>query len=544
MATSTCHSHQFPRFLQNFRRLFVSTEPPNEEPLGSLRARLANMEAQVAMATAEQQNGSSTTKAMIVSRRFRIQFRVTSALESAYSLIEASKSTTDFNLRHSMVTQAIGIVDAVSAQIINPMSYFHAQPHDVQTTKQLQLLSQSTLIQLLCEDGYIKHREAVLEGLRRIIEIAGYKILERSDCNIQIPIMRIKQAIEEMKWSPRRRLEEWYSVADMVPNDPHFAGLQFWTHVSVLRLAMPSFEEALKNGEIDEIKESIPRLKQVVEGFKAGLQIMSSPERLDLLPLEQRWKTPEHYAMLGSTTVERVKRLCQETDVRWYLRQGDALLSLATDRIQNTDPEYFRFQALLALDSYRAAYNCSTGLDDFDAELKGKCLWAMGHVMGRYLDRHDQAHELFVETVKLITSLSGVLPGDPWYADAVDQIQQHRQQMQDKEARRNCQDRRATMEALTVQLNALQCRAESVRDEYSLREFLQWLLRTYPPRCREVSVNMVGLLESRELRKVVLNVVGVYDVKKNEGSGKEWQVLSEEIVKVLPLRYLLTLDCK
>ena len=94
-------------------------------------------------------------------------------------------------------------------------------------------------------------------------------------------------------------------------------------------------------------------------------------------------------------------------ETRILLRQGDALLELATDRVRDKDGDYFKFQAMLALDSYRSAYQICIAYEEVNVELEGLCLWSMGRVMGKYLGLDHHAHALYCKAVEMVGMLNG-----------------------------------------------------------------------------------------------------------------------------------------
>ena len=91
-------------------------------------------------------------------------------------------------------------------------------------------------------------------------------------------------------------------------------------------------------------------------------------------------------------------------------------------------------------------------------------------------------------------------------------------------------DGERVMKTLTFEFLELQLRSEKLKNKNSLRGLFAWLLRTHTPRpsCKIIEGQA---LESRDSRKVVLNVIAIY----SESAGScdvSWVVLLEEIVKV------------
>jgi len=250
-------------------------------------------------------------------------------------------------------------------------------------------------------------------------------------------------------------------------------------------------------------------------------------------------KNEEDYTEAAEGMIDRFTRVKMEIDARLALRQGDTLLDLATERARTVDPEYYKFQAMLALDSYRAAYLTVAESVHVNVELEGLCLWSMGRVMQQYLNLPKHAHRLYLTAVTLATTVSSALPSGVWYIDAVEHIQCYRRSLEQDEMKRREWYRAPTVEKLSLELTELRCRAESVKDESSLRDFLRWLLLRYRPKHflngknGKTGVEISNdILESRELSKVVLNVMAVYDVSDKTKYDERWVVMCEEINRV------------
>src|SRR5438046_6104200 len=179
---------------------------------------------------------------------------------------------------------------------------------------------------------------------------------------------------------------------------------------------------------------------------------------------------------------------------------------------------------MLALDSYRSAYQVCIAYEEVNVELEGLCLWSMGHVMGKYLALDEHAHSLYLQAVSMVATVTAVLPTSEWYTDAVEQIQQYRMRLENEEMIARERERAGVLESLTVELFELHSRAERVYDENSLREFFRWLLRTHGPRNHCKMQTGGELLEAGELSKVVLNVIGVYHVSERDNCDDLWIV--------------------
>jgi hypothetical protein len=471
---------------------------------------------------------------LLLTQHSNFQLRLTNALDTAYKLLEASKDVTDFTFRHQLVSRSIAIGDSVCGHIANPMSFYRPQSEEIQSAKELLLLCDSAMIQLLCADGYITHRESVHHYMFQLIRMYGYDGGRPTDPRIMVAFQTVKEAVESIDWSTIYRIREWQAISVQVPREPHFLGLLYWTYLSALKIELGKIDLGLPEGVTDDMKDAIPELQVIVDWLVLCMDAMASeggePE-VDSFP--RFWKSSDQYTTLGHGMLERFKRTRIEVETRWLLKKGDILLELATDRVRKIEFEYFEFQARLALDSYRSAYNVCTPGEDINVELEGMCLWSMGRVMGQYLDLHDHAHQLYLQAVKLAGAVSALLPNAEWYSDSVEKIQWYRKKVEDKENIQRRKKAEAAMGKLAIEMMQLHWRAEWVKDEQTLRAFFGWLLRTHPPPCTRTEVTR-EVLASRELSRVVLNIIAAYDASGNNKLDDSCEFLCEEIIKVLP----------
>jgi hypothetical protein len=349
-----------------------------------------------------------------------------------------------------------------------------------------------------------------------------------------IAFQTVKEAVEAIDWSTVYRIREWQAISVQVPKEPQFLGLLYWTYISALKIELGKIDLGLPEGVTDDMKDAIPELQDITDKLVQCMETMATeggePE-VGMFP--RFWKSSDQYKTMGHGMLERFKRTRIEVETQWLLKKGDTLLELATDRVRTIEFEYFEFQARLALDSYRSAYNvCTTG-EDINVELEGMCLWSMGRVMGQYLGLHGHAHQLYLQAVKLAGVVSALLPSADWYWDSVEKIQWHRKRLEEKENIQRWKKTEAVMGKLAIEMMQLHWRAERVKDEHTLRAFFGWLLKTHPPPCPGAEV--VGeVLASRELSKVVLNIIAAYDTSGNNKLDDSWEFLCEEIIKVVP----------
>jgi hypothetical protein len=466
-------------------------------------------------------------------RELSIARPITTAIDTANALLHASSNASaDFKFRHTLVSQALAIGRSLSVEIVNPLSVVRPHAQEIQSTKELLLYSHSAMIQILCHHNYVAHRELIHNHIKHIIRLQGHKMLYRSDPRIGVMWPTIISCLGNLKWTIPQRMREWIQIASTVPTDDYFVANRFFSHHSCVRMEMDNVETCLAEGNLNETMEAITVMQYPIDIFTRCMEIISSVEGRKFLPQVREWKDPQHYCKLGEEMLTRYSKIKRDVETRILLRQGDTLLNIATDRVRETNADYFRFQAMLALDAYRMAYQRCIACEETNFDLEGFCLWSMGRVLGKYLGLEEHAHDLLLRAVAMVTIVSALLPTSEWYTDAVEQIQQYRKKLEDEALIYRQRERAGILDQLTVELFELHSQAERVFDEYSLREFFQWLLRTHRPRYSSKTEIGGDILESRELSKVVLNVIAVYDVPDKHVCDDLWMALSEEIIKV------------
>ena len=398
------------------------------------------------------------------------------------------------------------------------------------------------MIKILCHHDYVAHRQLIREHLKHIVQLLGHRMLYEIDHRIMVVFPTMVSALKALNWTMQQRMEEWIQVAATVPLDEYFVANRFFSHLSIIRMEMDNLETVLGEGKLDEAKDAIRIMQYPADVVIRCMEIISSVEGRKYLPTCGLWKCPRFYRQMGGGLLVRYNKAKRDVDTLNLLRQGDALLALATDRVKEEDEDSFNFQAMLALESYRAAYQVCIKYVHVNMELEGLCLWSMGRVMGKYLGLEEHAYKLYFRGVEMVGMVSALLPTGEWYTDAVEKIQEHRHKLEKEENQSREKERAGILEQLAVELFELHSRAESVFDENSLRQFFRWLLRTYrPPNSSNTQVGGERF-EAGKLSKVVLNVIGVYHVSEKDNCDGLWIVFSEEIVKVLSYLIALILD--
>src|SRR5271170_2384651 len=459
------------------------------------------------------------------------------AFDTANTLLFAATTSSDFSFQYSLISRALAIGQSIAGQIVNPLSVFRPGRDDIASAKAVLLFSHAAMVQFLCRQSYTTHRDEIYEHLTEIIRMQGHQLTHMEDPRIKGAFQTIKDAVDSSGFSLSQRIIEWRRIADCIslPDEPYFIALRFWSHMSVLHMEMENVETALSEGEFDEVKKAVAAQQEVVERFTECIDTMATFDQDQIRQVfhgsAPKDRDPCHFRKFGQQVLARFHKVRLTVEAQSLLRQGDVLLGLATERAKELDVEYFKFQAILALDSYRAAYHICVGFEDVNIELEGLCLWSMGRVMGTYLGLEEHAHHLYLQGVAMVAQVTALVPNSEWYADSVAQIQCYRKKMEMEEMRRKERERAGMMELLIVDVMELRSRAAFVVDNNSLREFFGWLLRTHPPRHVGNKDVMRGILEAREICKVVLNVIALYDVR--DCDDEEWVFFCEEIIKVI-----------
>lgn len=496
------------------------------------RTKGENVDASVSRRDLATTRQETQTTAQIVPPAVTIPHPITNALDTATGLIQAANATGDIALRRALISQALAIGNSLSSQIVNPLSLIHPRTQDFQYTKQLLLLCHSSMIQVLCQDNFEANLPSVREHLKQIVVMLGHAVLCMHKTKMSAIWYNIHTAVYRMNWTFARRVHEWKLIAQVAPNDPYFTATRFWSHYHVMLMEMTNLENFLAEGNIDETRDGVAIMQEVADEMTRYIDILASPAGEKYLPCFDPWTDPQYSRKVSWDTFQRFNRVKMELHVWNLLRKGNSLLDLATDRMREVNRDYFTFQALLAMDSYRTAYQLCARFEEINVELEARCIWSMGRVAGKYLGLDEHAYYLYFQVVKLVVAFNSLLPRGEWYADSVEQIQLYQKKMEAKELKQQEQERAQMLEILAAELIELQSRAEGVKDEKSLREFFRWLLHTHQPRYPGPTEIACGMLESRELCKVVLNVIAVYDISGHNNCDDPWIVLCEEIVKV------------
>jgi len=494
---------------------------------------------------------SSPDSPLQVSTPLNIRPPLTNALDTANTLLSAATTSSDFTFQYSLISRALAIGQSIAGQIVNPLSVFRPGRDEIASTKQVLLFSHAAMVQFLCRQSYTTHCEEIYQHLSEIIRMQAYQAQLMDDPRLKAAFQAVKDAVDSSGLSLSERIIEWRRIADCicVPDDPYFIALRFWSHMSVLKMEMENMEVALSDGELEEVKRAVIAQQEIVERFTENVESMATLDQKQIRQMfhgrTQEWRDrdPCQLNKIGQNILARFHKVRLTVEAQGLLRQGDVLLGLATERAKELDVEYFKFQAILALDSYRAAYHICVGFEDVNVELEGLCLWSMGRVMGTYLGLEEHAHHLYLHGVAMVAQVTALVPNTEWYADSVAQIQCYRKKMEMEEMRRRERERAGMMQHLILEVMELRSRAAFVVDNNSLREFFGWLLRTHPPRHVGNKDVMRGILEAREICKVVLNVIALYDVR--DCDDEEWVVFCEEIIKVIQFdEDLLIIDCE
>jgi hypothetical protein len=470
---------------------------------------------------------SPRTPCLEVVRPLNVRLPMLAALDHISSLLDTISATTELDVAYTLVTQARALTTAVENEIINPMSPFRAEEEAIALTRVLTVRTRVRMCCVLARDGYFKHRESIYDELRHIIVGCSTRLFKKT-CDPELNQMFeiIQCAIQKEAKSLAQRTFELKTFMCLVPDEMHFIRVRFWFQIAVFRQEIEFISSCVRKKPIVEVRDALVVLKEMLTGLMRTVEVVQTPEAMEVfLPLPS-W-APANYLSMAHGLAGQLDELRKEIETRWMLKQGDQLLDLATDRAKLLDPEYYKFQAMLAFDCYRSAQQVCATLDEINIELEGVCLWSMARVIGGYLGLHAQAHELYVRMVTMVGMNTSLLPNSSWYMDSAERIQWYRDKLIEEENASNARCNAATAGGLFFELMELQTRSENVTDGPSLRHFLQWLLRTHPPRTQSTS----GILESRELCMVVVNVINVYSTKDTP-RDLLWEVTCEEIVKV------------
>jgi len=133
---------------------------------------------------------------------FSIPPPITNALDTASGLLNASKSTADFTLRHSLISKALAIGRSLAIEIVNPLSVVRPHAQDIQSAKQILLLSHASMIQVLCQHSYLAHNDRIHEHLKHVIQLQGHNMLFNDPPYINMMIFgSIIAGINSLGWT-------------------------------------------------------------------------------------------------------------------------------------------------------------------------------------------------------------------------------------------------------------------------------------------------------------------------------------------------------
>lgn len=321
---------------------------------------------------------------------YTISRPVTTVIDTAHALLYAVNGSTDFAFRYRLVSRALAIGRNLSREIVNPLSVIRPPTQDIQSTRRLLLICHSAMIQLLCQESFLRHRELIYEHLSQVVRLEGQEMMYA-----QIPEVReaiwpgMISAIRSQGWTIPQRVREWIRVASTIPAENYFVAGRLFSHQMSIRMEMDALEECLEAGNLDESKEAIKMMQHSADVIKECLNFIVSGHAQCYLPPHPGWCHPEVYQKIADSILPRFERVKRDVDTRLLLRQGDALLALATDEVRRTDADYFGFQAKLALDSYRAGYRVCVGHVERNLDLEDVCLVAMKRVLEGYLELED-----------------------------------------------------------------------------------------------------------------------------------------------------------
>jgi hypothetical protein len=477
---------------------------------------------------------------------------VIEALTQAHTILEIASATPSYPHRRTLLSHALNLSNVISLTLTNPLSPHLPHPTELASARELSLLTNTAIVILLCTN-YESHCVEIRHHLQEIIRSHGHTLISSEPDGRVLEVFEVvKKTILSAGWQLLRRFGEWQVIAELMPEELNFAGLRYWSYQHFLVDYVGRVREflegkglrevALKGNvvmmgectvlmEVEDIRGLIPIMEGFVEKFRLAAMVMGNEETHSYLPKCKVWKSPEHYRLMAAEFLAQVDDTRKALEVYFLVKKGDALMEYATEKVRKMDWEYFCFQGMMAMDSYRAGYVVIQSCGEVDVEIEGRCLWSMARAMG-LLGLHEQAHGLYLQAVMLAGTMSSRLPTGEWYAHAVEQIQIRRNRLEEEETRTRGRQRAGIMASLCFDLDELQCRADRVSDECSLRGFFLWLVQTHKPRDARFRDHAQEALGPGGQCKVALNVVAMYDVSKNTQFGDRWATLCEEIVKV------------
>lgn len=154
------------------------------------------------------------------------------------------------------------------------------------------------------------------------------------------------------------------------------------------------------------------------------------------------------------------------------IAQGDNLWTASL----KGDPDDQLYLASSAQDIYRDALRLATGRD---VEIEGEIVVKLARFFDLILRLPPTAHAMYLRAVQLASALSPMLPTGKWYADAVDAVQKHRDELASKETRQWHEMRKPYLEILKVQIDELEAEDKKLTNDW---DFAKWLWVKHPPK--------------------------------------------------------------
>lgn len=152
---------------------------------------------------------------LLLTQPLNLYIPLTGALAIASELLESSKdNTTDFAFRYQLISRSLAIGDSVCQQIANPLSPYRPQSDEIQSAKELLLLCYSEMIQLLCSDKYLTHRELIHQYMFKLLRMYGYDVYRPMDPQIMIAFQMVKDAVTAIEWNAVYRIREWLAISE------------------------------------------------------------------------------------------------------------------------------------------------------------------------------------------------------------------------------------------------------------------------------------------------------------------------------------------
>ncbi|XP_057849615.2 uncharacterized protein LOC131060404 [Cryptomeria japonica] len=214
--------------------------------------------------------------------------------------------------------------------------------------------------------------------------------------------------------------------------------------------------------------------------------------------------------------------VCESVQARC---QGDDLLRRAL-----LDSEEIGVELVWdAIDWYRHSISLSKYKD---LESEAISLSRIGKVYSSVLKMDKQAHHYHYESVKIaLTIMCPHIAESEWYKYSLQKVDEHQRRKVDEERkeykRRHAEDAKGLQEPINVIKREGEMSAES---------FLQFIYREHihpDPRKR-----LMGSIETKDYVKLALRkAIVAYHPDHNAQYDRDWQVLCEEISKILNLKY-------